>query len=123
MTIHNAYEFSNLQELRQRVKTAMQVGKRNLTGAEYDQWAPSMESKLQQIDKASEDFLVRLAFGSKETTSTVLYANYFVATGTTVRVQPNVLSGGAVPVNVLTGVPPETIAPRLPFNGCVFNVR
>jgi hypothetical protein len=123
VTIQNTFEFTNLQELRRRVKTAIEVGRRNLTGAEYDQWVPSMERKLQAIDSDVEDFFVRQAFGSKETTSTVLYASYCAGTGTTVRVQTNVLSGGSVPVNVLTGVPPETITPCLPFGGRSWDIR
>ena len=115
MTINDNFEFSNIQELRRRVQAAIETGKRNLTGAEYEQWVPSMQRKIQEIDIDVDNFFVRLAFGSKETTSTVLYAKYFAGTGTTVRTHTNVLSGGAVPVNLLTGVPPETICPYLPF--------
>src|SRR5262245_17138079 len=117
--IQNAFEFTNLQELRRRVRGTLETGKRNLTGAEYEQWAPSLERKVQEIDKDVEDFLVNLAFGKNESTSTVLYARYFSTAKTTVPVHATVISGGVLPTNLLTGVLPEVICPYLPFASCL----
>jgi hypothetical protein len=118
MMIQNAFEFSNVQELRRRLESALETGKRNLTGAEYQQWEPSMKRKLQEIDGAVEDFFVRQAFGVRQTTSTVVFAKYFSQASVTVAVHTNVISGGTGPVNLLTGASPESVAPCLPFTGC-----
>jgi hypothetical protein len=117
MTIQNAFEFANAQELRRRLQATIDTGKRKLTGSEYEQWEPSIQRKVQEIDNAVDDFFVRMAFGSQQTTCTMIYAKYMSSASTTVRVHANVFFGGQTTNNLLTGVLPETISPYLPFAG------
>ena len=118
MKLESTFEFTNAQELRRRFLAALETGRRNLTGAEYEQWEPTIRRKIQEIDGAVEDFFVRLAFGSKETTSTLIYAQYLSSSSTLTRVQSTVISDAVTPTNLLTGVLPETVAPCLPFPAC-----
>jgi hypothetical protein len=115
MKLESAFEFTNAQELRRRMLSALETGRRNLTGAEYEQWEPTIRLKIREIDAAVDEFFVRMAFGPKETTSSVVYARYFSLATTMTRLQPTVVSDAITTTNLLTGVAPEAVAPCLPF--------
>src|ERR1700722_893172 len=113
MTIANNFEFANACELRRRYLSALIVGQRNLTGAEYAQWAPSLEHKIREIDQAIEGFFARLAFTGVQTTSAQMYVSYQSSAYSLTPLQPSLISSSITSTNLLTGVSPETIAPRL----------
>jgi|SRR5690242_13708026 hypothetical protein len=114
MTIESAFEFVNARELRRRLISTLQTGRRNLTGKEYEEWSPLIEDKIHDIDHACEAFLMRLAFGSGKTVSTNGYVRYVSSATALTPLQPTVLVGGRFSLsNVLTGASPNSVAPRL----------
>ena len=114
MTIANAFEFVNARELRRRFVSALETGRRNLTGKEYLEWAPTIENRLHEIDRAGEEFFVRLAFGSSETVSAPSYVRYLSSATALTALQPTVLLDGSLSAtNLLTGPSPESVAPLL----------
>jgi hypothetical protein len=113
MTIENNFEFVNSRELRRRFASTLATGRRNLTGAEYAQWAPSIEQKIYEIDQACEQFFVRLAFDTGHTISAPNYIRYLSSATSLTHLQPSVFSGSFYSANILTGASPESVAPPL----------
>jgi hypothetical protein len=109
MTIENNFEFVNSREIRRRFVAALETGRRNLTGAEYDQWAPSVEQRIHEIDQACEEFYRRLAVCPRHTISAPIYVRYFSPSTSLMHLQPSAFS----PSFTLTGASPEIIAPPL----------
>lgn len=114
MTIGNTFEFINARELRLRFVSVLETGRRNFTGKEYEGWAPTIESKIHEIDRAGEEFLMQLAFGSGATISGLRYVRCVSSATALTPLQPTVLLGGSLPpANLLTGASPDSIEPRL----------
>jgi hypothetical protein len=114
MTINNAFEYVNSREARRRFLSSLEVGRRNLTGKEFEEWAPSIENKVHAIERAGNAFLMQLAFGSAETVHAFKYVCYVSAATSLTPLQPTVsFNGSFAPSNLLTGASPESVAPPL----------
>jgi hypothetical protein len=113
MTIENNFEFVNSRELRRRFVAALAIGRRNLTGAEYDQWVPSIQHKIDEIDQAGEGFFERLAFDAGQTLSATMYIRYLSPATSLAHLQLSAFSGSFYSSNILTGASPESVAPPL----------
>jgi hypothetical protein len=113
MTIENNFEFVNSREIRKRFAAALATGRRNLTGAEYDLWAPSLDQRIYEIDQACEQFLVRLAPHVGHTISAVTYIRFLSPSTALTHLQPSALSGSLYSASVLTGASPESVSPLL----------